>query len=40
MRNSIFKSNCNALETIDVIGLAKGVYFVRVNEKSMKFVKE
>jgi hypothetical protein len=34
------KNNCNTLETIDVSGFANGVYFVRVGEKSVKFVKE
>jgi hypothetical protein len=34
------KSNCNALESIDVSRFASGVYFVRVNEASMKFIKK
>ncbi len=34
------KQNSNTLETIDVSGFVKGVYFVRVNNTSMKFIKE
>jgi hypothetical protein len=34
------KTNCNTLESIDVSAFAKGVYFVRVGEKSLKFIKE
>jgi hypothetical protein len=34
------KQNCNAQETIDVSGFAKGVYFVRVGEKINKFIKQ
>ena len=33
-------TKCNALETIVVSGLAKGVYFVRVNDRVLKFMKE
>ena len=35
-----YKQNCNALETVDVSGFASGVYFVRVNELTLKMVKE
>jgi hypothetical protein len=31
-------TNFNALETIVVSGLAKGVYFVKVNERALKFM--
>jgi uncharacterized delta-60 repeat protein len=34
------KSNGDSSESIDVSGLAEGVYFVRINEQTMKFVKE
>jgi len=34
------KTNCNTIETIDASGFSKGVYFVLVNKKSLKFVKE
>jgi PKD repeat protein len=33
-------TNFSALETIDVSGLAKGCYFVRMNERVLKFMKE
>ncbi len=35
-----YKQNCNSLETVDVSGIAKGVYFVRLNEQTLKMVKE
>jgi hypothetical protein len=35
-----YKQNCNTLETIDVSGFASGVYFVRINEHTLKMVKE
>jgi hypothetical protein len=35
-----YKQNCNTMETIDVSGFASGVYFVRVNEHTLKMVKE
>jgi hypothetical protein len=35
-----YKQNCIAIESIDVSGFAKGVYFVKVNNTSMKFIKE
>ena len=34
------KNNCNALETFDVSGFAKGVYFVRVGNETTKFIKQ
>jgi hypothetical protein len=34
------KQNCNALETIDVSGFAKGIYFVRVNREVRKLFKQ
>jgi hypothetical protein len=34
------KQYSNSLESIDVSGFASGVYFVRMNEKSLKFIKE
>jgi hypothetical protein len=34
------KQNCNASETIDVSAFAKGVYFVKVNEQTIKFLKQ
>ena len=33
-------TNCNALESFDASDLAKGVYFVRVNDRVLKFMKE
>jgi hypothetical protein len=34
------QSNNNALKIIDMSGFANGVYFVKIGEKSFKFVKE
>ncbi len=39
-QNVFTKNNCNALETIDVSAFAKGVYFVKVNEQTIKFLKQ
>jgi hypothetical protein len=35
-----YKQNCNALETIDVSGFASGIYIVRANQTSIKFIKQ
>jgi uncharacterized delta-60 repeat protein len=35
-----YKQNCNALETIDVSGFATGIYIVRTNQTSIKFIKQ
>jgi hypothetical protein len=35
-----YKQNCNALETIDVSGFASGIYIIRSNQTSIKFIKQ